>query len=556
MTEQRPAELLNRTRGLLFGAAVGDALGWPQEQRSGIVGGQASRTTTPGLAFRRWVRWAGGQYARYQDPVGAGEYSDDTQLLLATARACLHGDDWLSWLTEFELPAWPLYQRGGGRAVLSACQGWRTGTAPWQGPRARVRSYFNAGANGVAMRIAPHAVTTLTDPTPDRLISRVVADGVRTHGHPRALLGAVVYALAVRHTLRQQGTVEYGDVVLAVAGMAQWRDPALALAAVPEGWAEAFSDACDVPFDTAWTATAREMEALLDTARASLDRAALADDPQTLAALGCFDKDRNGAGTVTAAAACYLAARASVRPSMGLLRAAFLDRADTDTLASMTAALLGALHGTDWIGPLTREVQDGAYLAQTAAALAGPLPEPGAAGKAPSEASSATWLGALAENGGTDRFVDGRAVAQVCKHRLESKSQDVTRFVLVLDDGQSLYVDRAVKKVRPPAVARAEPSSVPPAAVTRIAVHVRDLAETRRFYGEVLGLALQGNGPVLYVTPWLALLETPGPSDTPTAGPLQFTVSSSDTARVTAMVEKHNVPVIPPGPATSPAPFG
>src|SRR5262249_8652412 len=85
-------------------------------------------------------------------------------------------------------------------------------------------------------------------------------------------------------------------------------------------------------------------------------------DEQTLRELGCFDKRRNGAGTISAVAAIYLAARTATRPSAGLLRAAFLPKADTDTLASMTASLLGALHGPDWTDELNREVQDARYL--------------------------------------------------------------------------------------------------------------------------------------------------------------------------------------------------
>lgn len=552
MTGQRPADLLNRTRGLLFGAAVGDALGWPQEQRSGNLGGHASRNTAPALAFRPWLRSAGGHYTRYRDPVGAGEYSDDTQLLLATARACLRGDDWQAWLTQVELPAWPLYQRGGGRAVLSACRGWQAGAPPWEGQHRQAEAYFNAGANGVAMRIAPHSVHTLADSSPERLISRVVADGVLTHGHPRALLGAVVHALAIRHTLLRQDSGAYGDLVRAVIGMPQWRDPALAREALPKGWTSAFADATGGTFDTAWIDTAREMDELLATARSSLERAALADDARTLAALGCFDKERNDAGTVSAAAACYLAARSSVRPAMGLLRAAFLERADTDTLASMTAALLGALHGTDWIAPLLREVQDDAYLSRTAAALVEPLPDADATDGKHSEVRQPQWLSSLAENGSTDRFIDGRAVTQVRRYTLDGESRDVTRFALTLDDGQSLYVDRVVMREGSPAPVRQEPPTTAAAAVTRMAVHVRSLAETRKFYGEVLGLPVQDRGAVLYVTPWLALLEASVPLDAPTAGPLQFTVQTSDPAGIRAMVEKHDVPITPRGPRDVP----
>lgn len=55
----------------MLGAAAGDALGWPQEQRSGIVGGQRSRQVEPKFEFRSWTRWAGTQFSRYEDPVAA-----------------------------------------------------------------------------------------------------------------------------------------------------------------------------------------------------------------------------------------------------------------------------------------------------------------------------------------------------------------------------------------------------------------------------------------------------------------------------------------------------
>jgi len=87
-----------RVRGALLGVAVGDALGWPQEDRSNIVGGARARDVEPQAAFRAWRRAAGTQYARYEEPVREGEYSDDTQLMLAVARACLQGDAWLHWL--------------------------------------------------------------------------------------------------------------------------------------------------------------------------------------------------------------------------------------------------------------------------------------------------------------------------------------------------------------------------------------------------------------------------------------------------------------------------
>ncbi|MET8282972.1 ADP-ribosylglycohydrolase family protein [Micromonospora sp. NPDC005174] len=138
------------------------------------------------MLFRNWIRHAGHYSSRYRDPVQPGEYSDDAQLLLATARACLAGDRWWQRLTEAELPTWLLYQRGGGGAVLRAAAAWSSGRPPWDaGKSARAQDslarYRNAGANGIAMRIAPHV---LWADTPRALIQGVVRDGITTHAPP------------------------------------------------------------------------------------------------------------------------------------------------------------------------------------------------------------------------------------------------------------------------------------------------------------------------------------------------------------------------------------
>ena len=152
----------DRPAGTFLGAAVGDALGWPQENRSRIVGGNSARQVEPAPRFRDWVRNGGTRFATYKDPVRAGEYSDDTQLLMAVARSCLRGHQWWQWFATVEMPQWPLYQRGGGGAVLRAARAWTKGRPPWIAQDAKeisaAQRYFDAGGNGVAMRIAPHAI--------------------------------------------------------------------------------------------------------------------------------------------------------------------------------------------------------------------------------------------------------------------------------------------------------------------------------------------------------------------------------------------------------------
>lgn len=428
-------------RGIFLGAAVGDALGWPQEVRGGLVGGQKERDrATPRPEFRSWTRHAGHYSSRYHDPVRIGEYSDDTQLFLATARSCLAGDRWWNRLTEVELPAWPLYQRGGGGAVLTAAASWADGRPPWRGNGpARVQAvekrYRGAGANGVAMRIAPHV---LRAEDPDDLIRRILRDGITTHGHPRALVGALIYAFALRHATSSRATHGFGhSVEAAAAGLI---DVDRVLPALPPDWGTPH----DIElFASTWQDTNKETSQLLELIADSLHRGAMSDPEATLERLGCTDPKINGAGTVCAAAAIYLASRFAARPQGGLLSAAFLHKADTDTLASLTAAILGALHDTHWLGNLAVDVQDADYIAgladRSAAHVTDPPPWPTRRPRTLRRELRDTLLSRRDTHG---EFPDGR------QYRLDDVAVlhdgRVVRARLRLDDGQTALVDMHV----------------------------------------------------------------------------------------------------------------
>ena len=426
-------------------AAVGDALGWPQEVRGGLIGGKKARDSAePALKFRSWTRANGFQSARYRDPVAEGEYSDDTQLLLATARACLCGDQWWQRLTEVELPTWPLYQRGGGAAVLRAASSWADGRAPWVGGTVKTdenrKRYFNAGANGVAMRIAPHIVWS---DSPGDLVERVVRDGIATHGHPRALVGALAYAFVLQYAATSAHTLEFGELVdAAYRGLVA---PAQVLDHLPDDWGDV--DA----FAKVWDTTNHEMATLLDQIMQSLQQGAMSPPTATLERLGCTDPKIYGAGTITAAGAIYLAARFASRPEGALLASAFLRGGDTDTLASMTAAVLGAVHGVEWLFPISHTVQDFDYLIHVGALTASrevvSLPKPSARSatarskfkNAVAEASGSTaQLGGLATPD-TLMFPDGRAATLHSLTHLDGTKTH--RATLRLDDGQTVFVD-------------------------------------------------------------------------------------------------------------------
>ncbi|QEP45169.1 ADP-ribosylglycohydrolase family protein [Ectothiorhodospiraceae bacterium BW-2] len=161
-----------RSRGLLLGLAVGDALGLPAE----------------GLTARRIRKHCGGPW-RHRFLFGHGMGSDDTEhasfvaqsLLVcgADAHAFAHRLGWCLRGWFIGLPA------GIGLATLRAC------LKLWLGfPPAR-SGVFSAG-NGPAMRVAPIGLRFAHEP--DQLDACVAASTRLTHTDPKAMTGALAIA--------------------------------------------------------------------------------------------------------------------------------------------------------------------------------------------------------------------------------------------------------------------------------------------------------------------------------------------------------------------------
>ena len=358
-----------KAEGAFLAFAAGDALGWPQEMRRSVRGSAGG--AAPRVEFRTWTRRSGGRYRPYEEIIDAGAYSDDTQLTLAVARSRTnHGADWWKAFMQVELPLWTIYERGGGGATRRAAQAWAAGRPPWQSAKADVvRRYFDAGGNGVAMRVLPHALLLAGQDDPAVLVHDVVRDGSATHGHPRALVGATLQAYAAWSLLRRKRTLAFGELLdLLIDERRGW-------GAFPgsghggETWFAAANRTADESYERIWDRTVDEVLQLLDVARNGVRAGALADDRAVLDELGCFGRHK-GAGTVTAAAAAYLVARHAAQPAQGVIRAAFESGADTDTLAAMTGGLMGCLAGVEWIPGAWLDVQDAGYLRRMAARVA------------------------------------------------------------------------------------------------------------------------------------------------------------------------------------------
>jgi len=413
--------------------------------------------SSPRLEFRTWTRRSGDRFRPFDEIIQAGEYSDDTQLTLAVARCrANHGDEWRDAFQRVELPRWTIYQRGGGGATMRAARAWVGGGAPWlSGDRGEVHQYFHAGGNGVAMRVLPHALFLAGHDHPTDLARDVVRDGVATHGHPRALVGATAWAYAAWSLVRLNQTLGFGELLdLLIDQRDSW-------GAFPDAerggnrWLAAANLVFGESYHHVWERTVDEMWELLERARDGIRQGVLANDRAVLTDLGCFGKSK-GAGTVTTAGAVYLAARHAAQPTQGVLRAAFEKGADTDTLAAMTGGLLGCLAGDEWLPAPWRNVQDADYLRHIAFQIArgpeGSEPRPVERPVAPQ-----SILDDL-ERDGVHELALGdctrvKAVPLV-EPRPASKSISVRAWKLRTPAGQTLYVTRVYKLSRAPGIGR------------------------------------------------------------------------------------------------------
>ncbi len=490
MTSPSSATLPPRAEGALLAAAVGDALGWPQEDRGHRV--RTPADAEPRLEFSPWWRREGGRYAAYDAEIGSGEYSDDTQLILALAHALRAGDEWWKRWTSVELPFWLLYERGGGAATKRAARSWMAGKPPWL-QDSPVR-YFDAGGNGVAMRVLPHCVRGASSNDFSPIASAVVKDGLTTHGHPVAHVGALAYAYALWRALRRERSLEYGELIAETkASVDTWsRLPE----DLPTEWRGAAERHARVEYSRLWRTTVRDMVELLDVSEVAIGQGSLAVDRETLENLRAFDRRISGAGTVTAAGALYLASRYASRPAQGILVGAFSRGADTDTLASMTGGLLGAISGTDWLSGVAAKVQDYDHLRATAQALLVPSDKPTVEATANTLARFSRRLAQI-RVGDEIPLPDGRSGVLTRVHDFPTKTRnEIKSFVLTTDDGQTLHVTKRRRKKGPVfdsdknTVQHSVSGKTPPRRNPRVifAIEAVNLEISTHFYRDLIGL--------------------------------------------------------------------
>lgn len=362
-----------RVVGSMLWSAWADALGFISEltDEAGLrrrLGGK------PLDAPVVWTRRVGGRFG-VDVRLPAGCYSDDTQLRLATARAISSRGFDVEAFARIELPVWPAYALGGGRASKAAAANLAKSGVPWFGNF--FDGWTNAGGNGVAMRVQPHIWAA---PQPADLgphLIDVLLNAVTTHGHPRALVGAVLHALALGSTL-DSGEVPSPDQWPALLDLTEQAiklvDDHPELSSL---WRTSWEKTTQRHLTDAWRETVDECRQVLPDAQLAVEALAKAEEvadavsrdsayKTLIGALGLADEKTRGSGTATVIAALVLAAAYPNDPSAGALLSARALGTDTDTIATMAAAIAGAVSDL----PLPAPLMDVEYLTAEATRLA------------------------------------------------------------------------------------------------------------------------------------------------------------------------------------------
>ena len=350
-------------------AAFGDAVGFPTELIS--ANEFSKRNNIKAISGPiDWTRRVGGLFGpEVSFPVGT--YSDDTQLRLSTSRA-IRGDGYFDVenFAKVELTVWLNYALGAGRGSKLAASNLCLRETRWSQNfySNSGNSYWNGGGNGAAMRVQPHVWHGFNSPK-DAIVRDVVRNSICTHGHPRAIIGAAIHSLILHQTLENGEIVnpakwrDIGDSAAILAYEAIVDDPELSLV-----WVPIWEDLSSKSLQETWGDTLLEWHSCVDLANDKLSdsKDQLSTYHSILTELGGFTKEERGSGlkTVLYSAAIAWLYRGSP-PETGLLAAANVFSSDTDTIATMAGALIGAVAE---FSP-KYEIQDADYIIEEARRL-------------------------------------------------------------------------------------------------------------------------------------------------------------------------------------------
>jgi ADP-ribosylglycohydrolase len=361
--------LADRIVAAVLLSAIGDALGWATE----FLDPAKAKRLHIDIPIRDYVRWeklVGGRWWGYLDEIAPGEYSDDTQLALAVARSISQSGSFEpERFAYLELPLWLHYERGGGKSIKAAARNMISHRSFWFSNfyRRADLEYREAGANGVAMRSLPLALVNLGNG--QKFLQDSFFNAIVTHGHPRAILGAILFGLAVREALRMENGGFDGETLKDLGAALDSTENVATTNPTLRTWMgrwEGNGRKAKGAFLETYAQCVREAHTYLDSIPKFVDK----PPAEYYKRVGALDPATKGSGLSTVCAAIYLFTKETNNPENALFTAVNLLGSDTDTIANFLGALLGARYGSGAIPRnLAQKLQDSAYLTNTAERL-------------------------------------------------------------------------------------------------------------------------------------------------------------------------------------------
>jgi|GEM_PF-231839 len=352
---------LKRTISSALWSAYADALGFPTELATEKTVKQRLGKSKA-IRTEPWSRQVGGRFGAMAS-LPAGAYSDDTQLRLATSRA-IRGNGYfdVESFAKIELPVWQAYSLGAGRGSKAAA------TALCNRSNAWFSNFFNGytdgGGNGAAMRVQPHVWAAENLKDFNAFIPDVIRNAVCTHGHMRGIAGAVIHAASLALT------IDEGQVI----SPEQW--PALArfIRSIPDHitqdsdlstfWLPTWEQKSNKSLKASVEEIAQEWEfsstnvlSILAAEQSSTVRTRYENVVKSENGLSPNERGSGLKCALFANVAAWLSQESGAQEIINIV--VNLLESDTDTIATMAGAMIGAAHpDAAFHGP----VQDEEYI--------------------------------------------------------------------------------------------------------------------------------------------------------------------------------------------------
>jgi ADP-ribosylglycohydrolase len=361
-------------KGSIKLSAIGDALGWITEFEKSQQSLKEKFGTERIESFYTWKKTVGGRFYGFVDTIKAGSYSDDTQLLLAVARSIKKdGNLDHNYFAKIELANWLDYARGGGRTVKTAANKISRKSTKWFNNFYSFKvngenyDYKQSGANGAAMRVLPIALANLGNI--EKIKEEIFCNSIITHGHPRAILGAMLYGYAVNQIIVFRPEDFNWENYITQIGLDFPKKFELTFTNKLEvrEWLNEWNKSSDKTFENVYVETIVETQNQLRFIFQSIKQNSPVQD--TLKKIGCFEPSTKGSGIATVIAGIYLATKFHNSPLEAIIESVNALGSDTDSIAAFTGGLVGALHGHGIIPDKWKSVQDIEYLDKIAERL-------------------------------------------------------------------------------------------------------------------------------------------------------------------------------------------